>query len=195
MFSFATELKAQNPAQAAFIDTILGEHNIASGGIDIYGSTETNDRGGAADVLPVYTTIVPDGVSTVNICSNDQFDGNFDGNKLSTHRYLRMTVVTPSTLTFSVITTTAMPNPDDPADVHDQSDPDILYYRNGQIENRVVAGLPQGLSGDANQEIFTTPNVVAAGNYVITLHEFRYEDDMSPVNYPSQTCFDVTIGP
>ena len=195
VFSFVTELKAQNPARAAFIDTILGEHNIASGGIDIYGSTETNDRGGAADVLPVYTTIVPDGVSTVNICSNDQFDGNFDGNKLSTHRYLRMTVVTPSTLTFSVITTTAMPNPDDPADVHDQSDPDILYYRNGQIENRVVAGLPQGLSGDANQEIFTTPNVVAAGNYVITLHEFRYEDDMSPVNYPSQTCFDVTIGP
>ena len=195
LFSFATELKAQNAAQAPFVDAILADHNITTAGIDIYASTETNDRGGAADVLPVYTTIVPDGVSTINICSNDQFDGNFDGNKLSTHRYLRMTVATPSPLTFSVVTTTVMPNPDDPLDVHDQSDPDILYFLNGQVENRLVGGLPQGLSGDANQEVFTTPNVVAAGDYVITLYEFRYEDDMSPANYPSQTCFDVTIGP
>ena len=195
MFSFAAELKAQNPVQAGFVNTLLGDHNIVGAGADIYGSTETNDRGGAVDVLPVYTTIVPDGVSTINICSNDQFDGNFDGNKLSTHRYLRMTVTNPSPLTFSVITTTLMPNPDDPMDVHDQSDPDIMYFLNGQVENRVVDGRLQGLSGDANQEIFTTPNVVAAGDYVITLHEFRYEDDMSPANYPSQTCFDVTIGP
>ena len=194
IFSFATELKAQNPGQAALIDGILTEHSITSAGIDIYGSTETNNRGGADDVLPVYTTVIPDG-STINICSNDQFDGNFDGNKLSTHRYLRMTVTNPSPLTFTIITTTAMPNPDDPADPSDQSDPDILYFRNGQIENRVVGGFPQGLSGDANQEIFTTPNIVAAGDYVIDLHEFRYEDDQSPANYPSQTCFDVTIGP
>jgi hypothetical protein len=194
IFSFATELKAQNPGQAALIDGILTEHSITSAGIDIYGSTEANNRGGAADVLPVYTTVIPDG-STINICSNDQFDGNFDGNKLSTHRYLRMTVTNPSPLTFTIITTTAMPNPDDPLDDSDQSDPDILYFRNGQIENRVVGGFPQGLSGDANQEIFTTPNIVAAGDYVIDLHEFRYEDDQSPANYPSQTCFDVTIGP
>ncbi len=43
--------------------------------------------------------------------------------------------------------------------------------------------------------MFTTPNVVAAGDDVIDLHEFRYEDDQSPTDYPSQTCFDVTIGP
>ncbi len=43
--------------------------------------------------------------------------------------------------------------------------------------------------------MFTTPNVVTAGDDVIDLHEFRYEDDQSPTDYPSQTCFDVTIGP
>lgn len=200
IFSFATELKAlmqiQDPTKVAFIDNILGDHDIKGAGMDVYGSTETNDGPGMPlDVLPIYTTIVPDGVSTINICSNDQFDGNFDGNKLSTHRYLRMTVTNPSPLTFTIITTTAMPNPDDPLDDSDQSDPDLLYFRNGQIENRVVGGIPQGLSGDANQEIFTTPNIVAAGDYVIDLHEFRYEDDQSPANYPSRTCFDVTIGP
>ncbi|MFQ5548362.1 MAG: Ig-like domain-containing protein [Woeseia sp.] len=196
IFSFAAQLKLQNPAQAAFINTLLGDHNITGPGMDIHGSNEANDHGGVPDVLPVHTTIVPDG-STIPICSNEQFDGNFDGNKLSTHRFLRMTVTNPSPLTFTVITTTAMPNPDDPADVHDQSDPDLRYYLNGQIQNRVVGNPPviQGLSGDANQEIFTTPNVVAAGDYVIDLHEFRYEDDMSPANYPSRTCFDVTISP
>lgn len=195
IFSFAAELRNEAPLAATFIDALLVDHNITmAGGVDIYGSTETNDRGGAADVLPVYTTVIPDG-STINICSNDQFDGSYNGNKLSTHRYLRMTVSNQSSLTFSVTTTTPMPNPDDPADEHDQSDPDVLYFRNGQIQNRVVGGVPQGLSGDANQEVFTTPNAVAPGDYVIDLHEFRYEDDLSPANYPSRTCFDVTIGP
>ncbi len=43
--------------------------------------------------------------------------------------------------------------------------------------------------------MFTTPNVVAAGDDVIDLQEFRDEDNQSPTDYPSQTCFDVTIGP
>ena len=47
----------------------------------------------------------------------------------------------------------------------------------------------------ANQEMFTTPNMVAAGDDVVDLHEFRDEDDQSPTDCPSQTCFDVTIGP
>jgi hypothetical protein len=51
----------------------------------------------------------------------------------------------------------------------------------------------QGLSGDANQEIFTTPNVLPAGDYVMALVEFRYQDEDSPVGYPAQTCFDVTV--
>ncbi len=195
IFSFAANLKAQNPAQVAFIDTILGNYNIASAGIDIYGSTEVNNRNGAIDVLPVYRTIVPDGASTINICSNEQFDGSSDGNKLSEYRFLRMTVVNAGPLTFTVITTTPTPYMDDPLDDADQSDPDVWWYRIGQLQNQFVGGIPQGLSGDANQEIFTTPNAVPVGDYVIALHEFRYADSQTPGAYPPRTCFDVTIGP
>jgi hypothetical protein len=197
IFSFARELK-QVSGQDAFIDALLAEHDINPTGLDIYGSTETNDGPGTPeDVLPVYTTVVPDG-STINICSNSQFDNVRDGNKLSEHRFLRMNISVSRRYTFEIITTTAMPNPDDPADDRDQSDPDILIYLNGQIQNRIVGGDAQGLSGEANQEIFTTPNNLAIGDYVMDFNEFRFEDEETtevPNPFPERVCFDVTVTP
>ena len=38
-------------------------------------------------------------------------------------------------------------------------------------------------------------NPLPAGDYVMTLVEFRYRDEDSPANYPPQTCFDVSIAP
>ncbi len=197
IFSFATELK-QVSGQDAFIDALLTEHDINPGGIDIYGSTETNDGPGTPeDVLPVYTTVVADG-STINVCSNSQFDNVRDGNKLSEHRFLRMNISASRRYTFEIITTTAMPNPDDPADERDQSDPDITLYLNGQIQNRVIGDDVQGWSGDANQEIFTTPNNLAIGDYVMDFNEFRFEDEETtevPNAFPEQVCFDITVTP
>jgi hypothetical protein len=197
IFSFAAELK-QVSGQDAFIDALLAEHDIEATGIDIYGATETNDGPGTPDdVLPVYATVVPDG-STINICSNSQFDNVRDGNKLSEHRFLRMRISTSRPYRFEIITTTTMPNPDDPADANDQSDPDIVIYLNGQIQNRIVGGAPQGLSGDANQEIFTTPNSLATGDYVLDFNEFRFEDDETtevPNAFPERVCFDITVTP
>ena len=197
IFSFATELK-QVSGQDAFIDALLTDHDINPAGIDIYGSTEANDGPGTpADVLPVYATVVPDG-STINICSNSQFDSGRDGNKLSEHRFLRMNINVSSRYTFEIITTTAMPNPDDPADDRDQSDPDVLIYLNGQIQNRIVGSDAQGLSGAANQEIFTTPNNLPTGDYVLDFNEFRFEDDETtevPNAFPERVCFDITVTP
>jgi hypothetical protein len=192
IFSFAAALKAENPASGLFIDALLQAENITAPGITAYGDGEIND--GTPDVLPVYTAVVPDG-STVEVCSNRQFDPNAEGNKLSEHRFLRMTIDMASAYTFSVITTTAMPAPDDPEDTGDQSDPDLLVVRNGAVQNQAVGEDIQGLGGDANQEIFTTPNVLPAGDYVMALVEFRYQDQDSPADYPERTCFDVTVAP
>jgi len=197
IFSFASELK-QVSGQDAFIDALLADHDINPAGIDIHGSTETNDGPGTPeDVLPVYTTVVPDG-STINICSNSQFDNVRDGNKLSEHRFLRMNVSVSRRYTFEIITTTTMPNPDDPADDRDQSDPDVVIYLNGQIQNRIVNNVPQGLSGVANQEIFTTPNNMTIGEYALDFNEFRFEDEETtedPEPFPERVCFDVTVTP
>jgi hypothetical protein len=95
------------------------------------------------------------------------------------------------------VTTTEIPWPDDPEDVRDQSDPDILILRNGVLQNQVVNedDFPQGFSGDANKEIFTTPDALPVGDYVMALVEFRYQDEDSPQDFPERTCFDLTVTP
>jgi len=194
IFSFAAALKAEQPASVPFVDALLQAVDIVASGITPYGDGETNSGSATVDALPVYTTAEPDG-STINICSNSQLDPGADGNKLSEHRFLRMTVGTPSAYTFSIVTTTEIPGPDDPDDDRDQSDPDLLILRNGVVQNQVVMDDLQGFSGDANEEIFTTPNVLPAGDYVMALVEFRYQDEESPADFPGQTCFDVAITP
>ena len=125
----------------------------------------------------------------INICSNDQYDGEGDGNKLAQHRYLRMNVTQTARYDVNITTTTAMPAPDDPDDARDQSDPDIFVYNRGTL-------VALGNSGVANEEVFTTQNVLSAGEtYVASLVEFRYQDSQSPANYPSRTCFDVSMTP
>lgn len=195
IFSFADALKTLSPAGAPLVDALLAEQDIS--GTGIYGDGETNDSisGNPDDVLPVYTEITPNG-TTINICSNRQFDSDFNGNKLSEYRFLRMTITNPSRYEFSILTddaTVAKLPPDDLSDERDQSDPDIRFYLNGAIQNRVVDGAPQGLSGEANSEYFVTPNVLAAGDYVMDLVEFRHTDEDSDAGFPSRSCFDVTI--
>ncbi len=198
IFSFASELKAiVTPAEQALIDAVLDEHNITSAGIDIFGSTEMNEPPKIPpprlDVLPIYTN-VPIG-APFEICSNSQFDNGRDGNKLSEYRYLILDVNPASALTFTMdnknppsqpsagFDCTADPN--DPEN-HEHSDPDIGIYQNGTI----VWG---GFSCEPNSEVTTSP--VLSGRYVLDVVEFRYLDDESPVGFPEQTCFDITITP
>lgn len=199
IFTFATALKEENPANGPFIDALLTAESITAAGIDRWGSTETN-AANAPDVLPVYTG-VPDG-APFEICSNSQFDrssgGNLlaDGNKLSEHRYLRLTLAAPAALQVEVRTsdeTLAQLPPDDPDDPIDQSDPDILIVRQGVIQNQFAGDDIQGLSGVANEEVFTTPDPLPAGEYVMDLVEFRYADPNTAGTFPARSCFDVTI--
>jgi len=32
-----------------------------------------------------------------------------------------------------------------------------------------------------------------AGDYAMSLVEFRYQDEESPADYPAETCFDVSV--
>jgi hypothetical protein len=199
IFTFATALKAEQPAAVPFIDALLEAENITAAGITAFGDVETNDAGGA-DVLPIYTELTPDG-TVLNICSNSEFDRSdpgpggllATGNKLSEHRYLRLSIAAPGPYAFSILTDLASLDPplppDDPEDERDQSDPDVLVVLNGQPVNTGDLGL----SGVANEETFTLD--LAAGDYVLDLVEFRYQDEESPADYPARTCFDVTVNP
>jgi hypothetical protein len=192
VFSFAAELRATlPPADQAFLDSQLVREDMTPG-FDEWGAGELNDASPAGqqsrDVLPLYVDLPADG-SVINICSNDDYDGSGDGNKLAVYRYLRINV--PGTSAYDVnitTTTTADILPDDLADPRDQSDPDMFIFRDGLL-------VDFGNSGDANEEIFTTPVLSGPDIYVADLREFRYADPDSPIDFPTQMCFDVSFTP
>lgn len=191
IFSFTTELKDESPASAALVDELLAYHNVNGSGV--YGDGETNDANSATpqDALPVYTQINPTGVP-LNICVNNEHDNSqSNGNKLSQHRFLRFSVAAPSRYAFRLevdaATLASLPN-DDPANDSDQSDPDAEVFLNGQV-------VAQGFSGTANVEAFESFGVLAVGNYVMDLTDWRYADEQTVAAYPNRVCFDVTVQP
>ncbi len=195
VFSFATELRTMLDAQRqAFLDSQLTRENINPAGLDIWASTETNDAGGAEDVLPLYTDLPTDG-TPITICTNSRFEGQSgnppeterDGNQLAEMRYLRIAVTVPGSYNVRIDTLPTTPPlpPDDPGNPSDQSDPDMYLFRSGSY-------VTEGTSGEANFEEFDTP-VLSAGTYVAELGEFRFFDPDTPSGFPDQVCFDVRM--
>jgi hypothetical protein len=196
IFSFATKLKqSPNFQDSNFVDGLLIEQNI-NPNIDIWGSTESNDGGAVppTDVVPIYTDLML-GV-TERICTTTQFDNDRDGNKLGEHRFLRLNLAAPTAVTFSMITvappsTPADPNYDcliaaqnDDPEIHVHSDPDFVVWQNGTFAS-------WGVSCEPNSEVAPSENL-GAGDFIIDINEFRYEDEDSPVGFPPQICFDFT---
>lgn len=189
VFSFMTALKSRRPGQAVFINGLLGRENID--GSDIYGSGETNDSENTAsppDVLPIFTHISPDG-STVQLCSNRQYDPAHHGNKLSIFRYIALPINTAAR--YRITANNADP-PTSPkggstcAEIH--SDPDILLFRRGQLVHR-------GTTCRANTEELTT-ELLSPGNYVMSVSEFRFADKNPDSGFsPDRSCFDVSVSP
>jgi hypothetical protein len=192
IFSFASELRATLPPEdQAFLDNQLLREDMTPG-FDKWAVGELNDASPdgqqSRDVLPLYVDMPVDG-TVVNICANDDYDGAGEGNKLATFRYLRMDI--PSETRFDVrvvTTTTADLPPDDPDDPRDQSDPDLFIFLDGEV-------VSFGNSGEANEEVFTTATLAGPDTYVADLQEFRYADPESPVGFPDQMCFDVSLTP
>ena len=187
VFSFAAELRTLlAPADQAFLDSQLDREAIASVGLDIWGSNETNDAGGRLDVLPVFTDLPVDG-TVIDICTNSESDSGRDGNKLAENRYLRINIPSTGQYNVSITTTTTLPD-DDPTTDRDQSDPDIFIFRDGQI----VDG---GISPVENSETFTTTALPGPDTYIADVTEFRFQDDQTPAGYPERICFDISMSP
>lgn len=189
LFSYISALKARNPGQAALIDALLASHNIT--GTDLYGSNETNS-GGSGDALPVYTGIDPTGLPQ-QLCTSSEFDTDRDGNKLAEYRYLHLRLDNPGRYQVRVTTQTppSFPAPgfdcSDPGEPNRSaySDPDFLLVRDGQI-------MLAGESCEANRETATSASL-PAGDYVMSLREFRFADENTPSDFPSRVCFNVTV--
>lgn len=193
IFSFAAELRSMlPPADQAFLDSQLLREDMTPG-FDIWGNGELNDATVDPGVLPVYAEIPGDG-TVVNVCTAsgsdplnppvvvfDPFDEN---NKLGEVHFLRINI--PSTGVYNVnitTTTTAVL-----AGLPEQSDPDIIIYRDGQF-------VDSSSGPDDNQEIFSTTLLTGPDTYVADLIEFRYFDSTTAGTFPELMCYDVSFTP
>ncbi|HZF14536.1 MAG TPA: hypothetical protein VE046_01210 [Steroidobacteraceae bacterium] len=141
LYSFMAALKQALPANVASIDAMLASEQLVAA--DAYGSTETNNAGGSADVLPVYTSIALGGTTVLR--STNAFGV---GNKLSTHRFLKFTLLAQGNVKFDLTAAAGR-------------DPDIQVYRQGVQLAPVM--------GPAN-ESFTLNNLTAA-DYVLDIYD------------------------
>ena len=141
MFSFMTAYKQARPVDAAGLDAMLSSEQIVGPTMDIYGGTETNNAG-SVDVLPIYTSIALGG--SVQLRSTNEFG---IVNKLSSHRFLKLTLAAPTNVRFDVTAAAGR-------------DPDIDIYRRG------VQLAPE--MGPSN-ESFTLS--LEAGEYVLDVYD------------------------
>jgi hypothetical protein len=187
VFSFAAALRESlSSADQLGLDAQLVREDMTPAGLDIWGTNELNDAGGAADVMPIYTDLTADG-SVVNVCSNGQFDNHREGNKLAENRFLRVFVPATGRYDVSVVTTTATPATPDPDD-RDQSDPDIYVYGGG-------AFVTAGTSPAANEESFRTPLLQGGRTYVAAVEDWRFDDAEAAASYPDRVCMNVSFSP
>lgn len=140
-FALFTALKERDPGRAATMNFLLESERIVGATIDAYGSTETNNAGSLA-VLPVYTPISLG--SSVQLISTNQFG---TGNKLATHRFLRLNLPATTRVRFEASSAAGR-------------DPDLLVFRRG------VSLGPE--PGPANED-FTL--VLQPGDYVLDVYD------------------------
>jgi hypothetical protein len=185
IYTFASYLRDENPADVAGINALLQANNISdgNGGIDLYGDLETNDGSTdgvteTGDVLPLYTEIQTNGTQVSGLCSNaDQ--GDF--NKLSNRRYLRFTINAADSYRIRVDAT-----PTRPAGA--RVDPDFAVYGNGGL-----IFVDSGPPGEFEQ----SDRVLSPGNYVLEIWD---DNNISFAFAPGSLvlgryCQDVTISP
>lgn len=145
VFSYMTRLRAAQPANQSQIDQLLADIDVVGGTqLDAFGTNETNNAGGQANVLPVYTSLSLG--SNGPICSDDTFDVP---NKLSNWRFARFDANSSGSYTFTLT---------------GSQDPDFIIQRDGQR-------LATGFSGAANSEVVTLN--LNAGEHVLALTAFE----------------------
>ncbi len=167
VFSFISALKARRPADAALIDQIVSAQSIVAATINPFGTTETNagNPPGGTDVLPIFTSISPNG-TPVTVRSVGSFGAG--GNKLSAHRFLRLDIPTQRTVNFTLSA---------PAN----RDADIFVYRRGTV---VATGIAFG-----NENFSTT---LAAGTYVLDVYDCENAECSDAASY-TYAPVDITV--
>jgi hypothetical protein len=193
IFTFVNALKTANAGSAALIDALLASQSITAVA-DEYGTGETNDANGAfpQDVLPIYTPIIVNNPTAVNVCSTNEFESVPTGatNKVGSRRYLRFNASAAATYTFTAVATSI------PAG--ESADPDLVLHRSGPLE--ISEASPSASCDDTMAPGWTPANCtesfsrpLTAGDHVLEVYEWTNTADDAQFPPIGRTCFDVRV--
>ncbi len=165
IFSFLNAYRANSTVSDAAIDALVAAQSI--NGTGSFGAGETND-GGIPTVLPVLQTLTV-GAAPITVCSVDDA-GTF--NKLGNYDFMRLSIGTTGSYTFSMTRTSGPTG----------RDPDFFIYQAGNLID--VAG-----SADVDSETLTRN--LQAGDYWISVRDFFNIDDSAGA--PGDVCYDFSV--
>jgi hypothetical protein len=161
IFSFITALKADQPASAAAINTLVAAQNIDAANIDAFASTETHFPPNVpqAATLPVYTAATIGGGPYVLRSVNDAGSAN----KLGNRRYFRFDVASSRSVTITLTTSNPSTN----------RDPDFQVWKAGDWIGTVQ--VPQQPQDDGTGPPTEYPESqtfqATAGTYVVEVYD------------------------
>ncbi len=189
VFPFMNAIKANNAADAAAIDALLGAQDIEPT-VDAYGTSEDNAGSPAnADVLPIYTSLMVNGGGE-QVCSTDDFSLTFTGatNKLGSRRYLRFTTSGAGAHTIRATTTSAPSG--------ERTDPDLWLHRAGPIafaDSTPTAACTASALAQCTETL--TRSLAASAEYVVEVYEWTNTNASDDPAFPpiGRACFDVEV--
>ena len=165
IFSFLAELRSQQPASVAEINTLATSRGINSTAAN--GAGETNS-GAVARSLPVYKAVTVNGAA-VEICSSNA-EGLY--NKLGNRAYLSFTAAAGAH-TLSMTRTSGAAS----------RDPDFIIYKNGTVAGRAE-------SGAGESENLTL--ALTAGEHVVDAYDF-FNFGQGGTGVAGSACYNFTI--
>jgi hypothetical protein len=152
IYPFIVGLRTTPAAPLAAIDTLLDGENIHV--TDDFGAGESND-GGAANILPIYKTIVLG--NPMAVCTSTPF-GAVDLNKLGNRVFLRFDNDAQRIVTIQAKGAVNGPG------TAEAVDPDIFVLRRGVA---VASGVAEGATETISQV------TLAAGTHIIEVYDFQ----------------------
>jgi hypothetical protein len=179
IFAFSGALRAGTPAAAAGLDDLLAGENIH--GTDDFGAGESNSAT-AADILPIYKTIMLNQQPPIQVCSRSPF-GDVTTNKLGNRVFLRFDNDTARAVAIQVDGAT------NGTGTTFATDPDVFVLRRGGLVQAGVSS-PAGARPHSTPGHETVPQfALAAGTFIIEVYDF----ELDFVTNPQPRCMTVQL--
>ena len=173
IFTFIQALKENNSTQTSNIDSVVSMENMTQIN-DIYGDTQTDNRSGNPNILPIYTPLTVGGGAVERCSVIDVSPAPNKGNRLSMRRYFRFTIAAAGDYTLTAQRTSGR-------------DPAAIVF-NVATSSPFNQNFIQADADTGNTQ--TATKTLAAGDYVMEVYD---NDNINGGGSGANVCFNVSV--